>query len=81
MAETQDVHALKEWLRGTWRQLADPSLTSFDRREIRNCMKEAETAVNAGLRRVASREVDRREAEKVLVGSRRLDFRILRLDA
>lgn len=38
MAETldEDVHALKEWLRGTWRQLADPSLTSFDRREIRN---------------------------------------------
>jgi len=83
MAETldEDVQALKEWFRGAWRRLADPSLTSFDRREIRNYMKEAEIALNAGLKRITSRERTRREAETVVLRGRNLDFRILKLDA
>jgi hypothetical protein len=58
MSETldQDVAALTAWLRGAWRYLADPSLTPFDRREIRNCMKEAEVALSAGLKRIAHRD-------------------------
>src|SRR5438552_2413548 len=62
MAETlnQDVTNLTKWLRGAWRYLADPSLTSFDRCEIRNCMKDAEVALAAGLRRMADREKARR---------------------
>ena len=46
MADTLDQHvtALKDWLSGAaWRHLADPSLTSFDRREIRHYMKDAES--------------------------------------
>jgi hypothetical protein len=35
----QDVHALKEWLRAAWRQLGEPSLTSFARQELRTEMK------------------------------------------
>ena len=82
MVETldQDVRALKEWVRGAWGQLADPSLTSFDRREMRNYMKDAEIALNAGLKRIAEREKTRREAERAVLGGRRLDFRILKLD-
>lgn len=58
MAETldQDIYALKEWFGGAWRQLADPLLTSYDRREIRNYMKDAEIALGAGLKRIAARE-------------------------
>jgi len=76
-----DVHALKEWVRGAWHQLADPSLTPFDRREIRNYMKEAEIALRAGLRRILQREKARRETERVSSTHRQLDFRILKLDA
>jgi hypothetical protein len=57
-----DVRALSEWLHGAWRYLSDPPLTSFDRRETRNYMKEAELALRAGLKRIADRERARREA-------------------
>ena len=76
----RDVEALGEWLRGAWLRLADPSLTPFDRREIRNYMKDAEIALSAGLKRITDRESARRNAERVVSGSRRLDFRILKLD-
>jgi len=77
----RDVRALKEMVRETWRRLADPSLTSFDRREYRNHLTDAEIALRAGLKRMADRERARREADKVVVsGGRRLDFRILKLD-
>ena len=75
-----DVSALSEWMRTAWRRLADPSLTSFDRCETRNCMNEAEIELRAGLKRVADREEARREAERVVLAGRRLDFRILKLD-
>ncbi len=77
----EDVLALSGWIRGAWRCLADPSLTSFDRREIRNYMKDAEIALHAGLKQISERERARREAERVVSGERQLDFRILRLDA
>ena len=82
MANTldQDVEALRGWLRGAWLYLADPSLTSFDRREIRNYMKDAEFALGTGLKRIADRERARREAERDVLEGRRLDFRILKLD-
>jgi hypothetical protein len=63
-----------------WRHLADPALTSFDRREIRNYMKEAELALAAGLKRLADREQARRDAEVASNIKKRLDFRILQLD-
>jgi hypothetical protein len=77
----RDVLALKGWVRSAWRQLADPSLTPFDRREIRNYMKEAEIALRAGIKRIADGEKAQRDAERAVSGRRRLDFRILRLDA
>ena len=36
----RDIRALQEWLRTAWRQLGDHSLTTFDRRELRNQMKQ-----------------------------------------
>ena len=75
-----DVCALSEWLRNAWRHLADPQLTSFDRRETRNAMKEVELALSAGFRRIADRERARRDAEKASMARQRLDFRIIHLD-
>ncbi|MGY3527558.1 MULTISPECIES: hypothetical protein [Bradyrhizobium] len=42
----QNIRELQEWLRTAWQQLADPSLTAFSRRELRNQMKQC----NADLR-------------------------------
>jgi hypothetical protein len=42
-------------------------------------MKEAELALSAGLKRIADRELSRREVETPN-GARRLDFRIIQLD-
>ena len=53
----------------------------FERREIRNYMKEAEIALSAGLKLIADRERTRREAERTVSGGRRVEFRILKLDA
>lgn len=77
----QDISALKEWLRRAWRCLADPSLTPFERRELRNYMKEADVALRSGLKRIAARELSRREAARDIRTGRRPVFRILQLNA
>lgn len=35
-----DIRAMQQWLRAAWKQLADSSLTTFSRRELRNQMKQ-----------------------------------------
>ena len=45
----QDLQALKQWLGSAWRYLAEPSITSYERRELRNYLKEANTALRSGL--------------------------------
>ena len=52
----QDVQALKEWLGQAWRYLAQPSLTRFQRQEIRNQMRLADAKLRAGLQKIASRD-------------------------
>ena len=51
----QDVQALKEWLGQAWRYLAQPSLTRFERQEMRNQMRLADAKLRAGLQKIASR--------------------------
>jgi len=46
----QDVHALKEWLRGAWRHLAEPSINRFDRRELRAQMRQASAELRAAFK-------------------------------
>jgi hypothetical protein len=48
----QDVQLLKEWLRSPWAYLGQPSLTRFERRELRNLMKQADEGLRAGLQKV-----------------------------
>jgi len=39
------IATLQRWLAGAWRRLGDPALTLFDKRELRNQMKEADLAL------------------------------------
>jgi hypothetical protein len=48
----RDIRALQEWLRTAWRQLGDHSLTTFDRRELRNQMKQCSADLKAHLERL-----------------------------
>jgi len=73
----QDVHALKEWLRRAWRYLADPSMTRFGRRELRNYMREAEAALAVGLQHLDARDKARREAYDNYSLLRFSSFRVL----
>jgi hypothetical protein len=75
----QDVQALKDWLRSAWRSLASPSITPFERREIRNYMKEADAALRAGLQKVAARDRGRKEGVANYSWAQP-DFRILKID-
>ena len=81
MADTldQDVQALKEWLRTAWRYLADPSVTRFERQELRNYMKEADAALRTGLQKVAARERVRKEKYATYSQVRLPDFRIMKV--
>jgi hypothetical protein len=60
---------------------SDPAITAYERREIRNYMKEAETALRSGLKRIADRERVRRNTERASVANGRPGFRILHLEA
>ena len=51
-----DIRALQEWLRSAWQQLADPSLTAFTRRELRNQMKQCSADLRGQLQLMAARQ-------------------------
>ncbi len=78
----QDVHALNEWLRSAWRYLAQPSLTRFQRREMRNQMKQAEHALRIALEQKSTREQARNsELRLTRPPPKKPDFRLLTLKA
>jgi len=52
----QDVQALKVWLDKAWRYVAVPSLSRFERQEMRNQMKRAEETLRVALKKVAARD-------------------------
>jgi hypothetical protein len=80
-ALNSDVQALREWLRGAWRQLANSNLTRFEQRELRNYMRDAERALRVGLQQAAARDLAKREARTESPASKRVNFRLLQLDA
>ena len=54
------IATLQRWLAGAWRRLGDPALTVFDKRELRNQMREAD----ASLRRCLALSVELKSARK-----------------
>ncbi len=47
---SRDIHALKELQRVAWTQLASPTLTVFDQREIRNQLRQSEAELRTYLK-------------------------------
>ena len=41
----ENISTLQRWLAAAWRRLGDPALTAFDKRELRNQMKQADSAL------------------------------------
>jgi hypothetical protein len=39
------IATLQRWLQAAWRRLGDPALTAFDKRELRNQMREADASL------------------------------------
>ena len=54
------IATLQRWLAGAWRRLGDPALTLFDKRELRNQMKQADLA----LRHCLALSVELKSAQK-----------------
>lgn len=52
----QNIRELQQWLRKAWQQLADPSLTAYSRRELRNQMKQNSADLRMYLREVSERD-------------------------
>jgi hypothetical protein len=70
-----DIRALQQWLRDAWRQLGDPSLTAFTRRELRNQMKQCSADLRACLQRAAQQRTE--QAEQPIPTHSRSELRIL----
>jgi hypothetical protein len=74
---SQKIYELKDWQTVAWRRVADPLVTAFERREIRNHIKDS----NAELRRCLGMMSDRlrfqaRAVEDVGDSFANLKFRI-----
>ena len=82
MADTleRDVQALKEWLRQAWSYLAHPSLTRFERQEIRNQIKQTDAELKKCLQLIAAQNQARRVSQRSSARpAARPDFRILNI--
>lgn len=82
MADTleRDVQALKEWLRQAWNYLGHPSLTRFERQEIRNQIKQTDAELKKCLQLIAAQNQSRRMTQPPPAQSAvRPDFRIFNI--
>ncbi len=72
------ILALKQSQRMAWQQLADPSLTTFARRELRNELKQSGAELRHYLQMMSERTRFRvRPAEDVAAGVEKFEFRVL----
>src|SRR4029077_11299054 len=75
---SRDIDALKELQRDAWRELASPTLTIFDRREIRNRVRQSEAELRSHLTLMSERLRFRpRPVEVVIDSLANLNFRLL----
>jgi hypothetical protein len=74
-----NLQALKELQRVAWRNLADPALTTFERREIRNEIKQTDAELRSYLEMMSDRSRFReRPVEADMAdGSGKFEFRLL----
>jgi hypothetical protein len=77
---SRKVDELKEWQRVAWRRVADPVVTPFERREIRNHIKESDGELGDYLGMVSERLRLRAPTVEDLDDSlAKINFRLLRV--
>jgi hypothetical protein len=76
---SRNMDALKELQRVGWRQLADPALTIFERREIRNEIKQSEAELRSCLEVMSDRcwSRERPAQDDATAGFCKVEFRLL----
>jgi hypothetical protein len=75
---SRKIHELKDWQTAAWRRIADPMLTAFERREIRNHLRDSEFELRHYLDMMSARLRFRpASAEKVGDSLAKLQFRLL----
>jgi hypothetical protein len=75
---TRKIHELKEWQRVAWQRVADPLLTAFERREIRNHIRDGEAELRLHLGMMSERlRFQGRAVEDVGDSFAKLPFRLL----
>jgi uncharacterized membrane protein YccC len=75
------IQELKEEQRVAWRKLAAPSLTTFERREVQNQIRQSNTELRQYLQMMSERLRFRvRPAEDVADGFGKPDFRVLAIN-
>jgi hypothetical protein len=52
---SRKILELKEWQTVAWRRIADPMVTAFERREVRNHMKESDGELRRCLQMMSDR--------------------------
>ena len=72
------IHELKDWQTVAWRRVADPFVTAFERREIRNHLRDSEVELRRYLGMMSDRlRAQVRPAEVVGDSLANLKFRLL----
>jgi hypothetical protein len=76
---SRNIHALKELQRAAWRNLADPALTIFERREIRNEIKQSDAELRSYLEMMSDRfRFRKRPVDSCVAGGfGKFEFRLL----
>jgi len=75
---SRKIHELKDWQTVAWRRVADPLLTAFERREIRNHIKESDRLLRRYLGMMSDRlRFQARAVEDVGDSLASLKFRLL----
>jgi hypothetical protein len=75
---SRKIIELMEWQRVAWRRVADPSVTRFERREVRNHIKQSDEALRYYLGMKSERlRLRARTMEDVGDSLAKIDFRLL----
>jgi hypothetical protein len=75
---SRKIHDLTQWQRVAWRRIADPMLTAFERREVRNHLKESDGELRRCLAMMSERlRFQARATEDVGDSLANLKFRLL----
>lgn len=76
---SRNIHALKELQRAAWYHLSDPALTTYERRETRNQIKQTGAELRSYLEMMSERTRFRaRPVEEDVAGGRaKFEFRLL----